>query len=404
MRSSAKTTLPIIVLLVGSVASVGLVVGRGPVKTRAPAPEPPLVRVHVAQPETIRLQIQTQGTVAPRTESDLVAEVSGRITWLSPSLTSGGFLAEDESLIRIEATDYEVAVERARASVVRAESEYALARASLQRHKRLAKEGIASDATFEGAANRDHVAEASLRDSRAWLRQAEHDLSRTDIRSPFSGRVRSAHVGVGQYVARGAAIARIYAVDYAEVRLPIPDADAAFLKLPIDYRDEGAAESGPNVLLEARFAGGTYTWQGRIVRTEGELDPKTHMIHAVARIEDPYGRRHDPDQPPLAVGLFVNATIEGIEVDGVIALPRSALRGGDQMVVVDSEGRLRKRRVDLLRRDRDRVWVRSGLAAGERVCVTPLAVVVEGMQVTVDANSDAGASITQHTLARVTGS
>jgi RND family efflux transporter MFP subunit len=406
MRSSAKTTLPIAVLLVGSVASVGLVVGRGPVETEAPAPDPPLVRVQLAQPGTIRLQIETQGPVAPRTESDLVAEIAGRITWVSPSLASGGFLAEDESLVRIEATDYEVAVERARASVVRGESEYALAKASLQRHKRLSNEGVASDAIFENAANRARVAEATLRDSRAWLRQAEHDLSRTDIRSPFAGRVRNAHVGVGQYVTRGAAIARIYTVDYAEVRLPIPDADAAFLKLPIEYRNESSEENGkgignhPKVLLEARFAGGTYTWQGRIVRTEGELDPKTHMIHAVARVEDPYGRGHDPDQPPLAVGLFVNATIEGIEVDGVVALPRSALRGSDQMVVVDDEGRLRRRSVDLIRRDRDRVWVRSGLVAGERVCVTPLAIVVDGMQVTVDGEEP----ISPRTLARSTGS
>jgi RND family efflux transporter MFP subunit len=400
LRSSAKTTLPIMVLLVGSVASVGLVVGRAPVETQAPTPAPPLVRVQIAQPETIRLQIETQGTVAPRTESDLVAEIAGRITWVSPSLTSGGFLAEGESLIRIEATDYEVAVERARAAVVRAESEYSLARASLQRHKRLAKEGVASDALYEDSANRDRVAEAALRDSRAWLRQAEHDLSRTEIHAPFAGRVRVAHVGLGQYVGRGSAIARVYAVDYAEVRLPIPDADAAFLKLPIEYRDETGASDGPRVQLEASFAGGLYQWQGRIVRTEGELDPKTHMIHAVARVEDPYDRSHDPDQPPLAVGLFVGATIEGIEVDDVVALPRTALRGGDQMVVVDDEGRLRKRHVTLLRRDRDRVWVRSGLAAGERVCVTPLAVVVDGMLVAVEKSG----SIPQQTLAGVTGS
>lgn len=383
MKPSAKTTLPLAVLLVGSVASIGLVVGRGPVRTHAPTRELPLVHVQVARPETVRLRIETQGTVAPRTESDLVAEISGRITWVSPSLTSGGFLKQDEALLRIEATDYEVAVERASAAMVRAESEFDLARGNLERRRRLADQGVASDAALDDASHRSRVAQASLRDARAWLRQAEHDLSRTEIRSPFAGRVRGKHVGVGQFVTRGSAIARIYAVDYAEIRLPIADADAAFLRLPINYRNEATALEGPAVELRSHFAGKDYTWHGRIVRTEGELDPKTHMIHAVARVEDPYGRGDNPDRPPLAVGLFVTAWIDGIEVENVIELPRTALRGQDEMVVVDDTGRLRTRRVDILRRDRDRVWIQSGIGAGERVCISPMAVVVEGMEVKI---------------------
>jgi RND family efflux transporter MFP subunit len=383
VKSSAKTVLPIAVILLGSAASVGLVVGRGSVETRAPASNAPLVRVQVAVPETVRLQIETQGTVAPRTESDLVAEVSGRITWVSASLTSGGFLEQGEALVRIDATDYEVAVERAHAALVRTESESQLARGQLDRRRQLADKGVASNAALDDAANFDRVAEAGLRDARASLRQAEHDLSRTEVLSPFAGRVRGKHVGVGQFVTRGATIARVYAVDYAEVRLPIPDADAAFLRLPVDYRHESSATSGPRVELRARFAGTSYTWQGRIVRTEGELDPKTHMIHAVVRVTNPYGRGDNPDQPPLAIGLFVNALIDGIEVEDVVALPRSALRGGDKMVVVDETGRLRSRRVDVLRRDRNRVWVRSGIEAGERVCTTTLAVMVDGMRVEV---------------------
>ncbi len=390
MKSSAKTLLPIIVILLGSVASVGLVVSRSPVQTHALPPIAPLVRVQRAALETIRLQIETQGTVAPRTESNLVAEISGRITWVSPSLTSGGFLEGEEVLVRIEPTDYQVAVERAGAALVRAESELRLARDNLERRRRLADKGVASNAALDDDANRHRVAEAAQRDARAWLRQAEHDLSRTEIRSPFEGRVRGKHVGVGQFVTRGATIARVYAVDYAEVRLPIPDADAAFLQLPIDYRNEATAPEGPGVLLEAQFAGKAYSWRGRIVRTEGELDPKTHMIHAVARVENPYSRGDNPNQPPLAVGLFVNALIDGIEVENVTALPRTALRGGDKIVVVDESSRLRSRRVDILRRDRDQVWIQSGIEAGESVCITPLAVVVDGMEVVIASDPEGG--------------
>ena len=174
--------------------------------------------------------------------------------------------------------------------------------------------------------------------------------------------------------------------------MPIPDADAAFLRLPALYRNDAAASDGPSVQLEAQFADKVYTWQGRIVRTEGELDPKTRMIHAIARVEDPYGRRDDPNQPPLSVGLFVNARIDGIEIEDVIALPRTALRGPSSVVVVDEFDRLRWRRVDILRRDHNRVWIRSGIESGDRVCISPLAVVVDGMEVEIALDESADES------------
>jgi hypothetical protein len=167
------------------------------------------------------------------------------------------------------------------------------------------------------------------------------------------------------------------------VRLPIPDRDAAFVDLPIDYRDEDVETTGPEVILRARFAGREYSWTGRIVRTEGELDPQTRMIHAVARVEDPYGRSSNPDRPPLAVGLFVDAEISGRQQDDVVELPRSALRGRDEVAIVNDDGRIELRRVEILRRDRNRVLVASGIDRGERIVSGPLAVAVDGMQVRV---------------------
>ena len=67
----------------------------------------------------------------------------------------------------------------------------------------------------------------------------------------------------------------------------------------------------------------------------------------------------------------------------MIALPRSVLRGSDEVVVVDAEGRLRIRRVEILRRERDRVLVTGGLRSGEYVCEKPLSVTVEGMEVRI---------------------
>lgn len=387
-RPSPKAWLPLAVLLGGAVAGTGLVAISPDVETASPERLPPLVRVIEAQPRPATLRVFAQGTVVPRTESDLVAEVAGRITWVSPSLASGGFIEADEVLVRIDPRDYDIALRRAEAGVERSASELALARSSLERQQTLADRGVASTAALDDARNAARVAEAAHGDAMAALERARSDLERSEVRAPFAGRVREKHVDVGQFVARGAPLARVYAVDYAEVRLPIQDSDAAFVDLPIAYRetvaDADANREGPRVVLRSRFAGRDHQWEGRIVRTEGEIDPRTRMIHAVARVEDPYGRSDDPDRPPLAVGLFVDAEIEGRVVESVVELPRRALRGHDGVATVDAEGRLWRRRVDVLQRGQDRVLVSGGIAAGERIVTSPLPVSVDGMTVRVE--------------------
>ena len=133
--------------------------------------------------------------------------------------------------------------------------------------------------------------------------------------------------------------------------------------------------------LRASFAGYPFEWQGRIVRTEGEIDAKSRMVHVVAEVADPYGRGDDPDRPPLAAGLYVEAEIVGRTVENVAVLPRSAIRDGDVVLVVDDDDRLRLRRVEVLRRSADRAIVRGGLANGERICLSPLVAVTDGMRV-----------------------
>ena len=197
--------------------------------------------------------------------------------------------------------------------------------------------------------------------------------------------MRRKSVDVGQFVTVGSPIATIYAVDYAEMRLPLPNEELAFLDLPLDYRGETQQQPGPQVVLRAEFAGRIHEWHGRIVRTEGEIDPRSRMVHAVARVKDPYGRGENPDRPPLAVGMFVEAEIQGKTARGVAVLPRSALRGRSQLLVVTPENRLEFREVRLLRATQEQIVVESGLEEGERVCLSPLAAVTNGMRVRVGA-------------------
>ena len=338
------------------------------------------MHVIAVAPETLRLAVETHGTVRPRTESELVPEVSGPVVRVAPSFVSGGFFEEGDLLLEIDPRDYEAALERARAALVRAESEFARAEKERGRQQKLARRGAASDAQLDDAVNAERVARAVLREARAGLEKAERDLERTRIRAPYRGRVREESVGVGQFVDRGRPIATLYAIDYVEVRLPIPDRQLAYLDLPLAHESGGDAPAGPVVRLHAEFAGAEHTWTGRIERTEGEIDPDSRMVHAVARVENPYAA-DESGRPPLAVGLFVRAEIEGREFGEVFVLPRGALHGGDRVWLADPEDRLRERRVEVLRRDRRRVVVSSGLHGGERVVVSPLEAPVDGSRV-----------------------
>jgi RND family efflux transporter MFP subunit len=206
-------------------------------------------------------------------------------------------------------------------------------------------------------------------------RQAERNLERTWIRAPYAGRVRRTHVDVGQYLAPGTPVAEIFATDYIEVRLPVRDSELAFLDVPLDG---SSGRDGPTVVLRGEFAGTAHSWEGSIVRTEGEIDPQTRMVHLIARVEAPY---EGHGSAPLSVGLFVGAEISGEPLENVFVIPRSALRQGNEVLLVDSEDRLRLRAVDVARIERERVFLRGGVEPGERICLSSLQVVSDGMKV-----------------------
>ena len=123
--------------------------------------------------------------------------------------------------------------------------------------------------------------------------------------------------------------------------------------------------------LASAIAGETHEWQGRVVRTESELDPVSRMVHVVAEVSDPYAPSENSNQPPLAVGMYVEAEIEGRLVQNVAAIPRAALRGRDQVLVVSADEHLEFRDVAIFRSTTDAIYVQSGLSNGELVVVSP---------------------------------
>ena len=285
-------------------------------------------------PASVRMVVHAQGTVSPRTEADLVPEVSGNVVWISPNLVSGGYFEEGEPLLRIDDRDNLSTLERARAAVNRTTAEDEFARFELERLQEMEARRLISPSDVETGMRAARVAAAALDDARAALEQAERDLSGTEVIAPFTGLVRAEQVDPGQFVSRGAPIARLYAVDYVEIRLPIADRQLAYLDLPPLQRGELDEATAPDVVLSAEFAGKQYQWHGKLARTEAEIDLRSRMIHAVARVSAADNAATDPDYVPPPVGLFVNAEIQGRSTENIVVLPRSAIRNGNQVLVV----------------------------------------------------------------------
>ncbi len=383
MSRTMRIGVPLGILLLGVVSAVLMIRSRPRVERREVSFPPPLVRVLEIRKQDVRLKVSSQGTVSPRTESDLISQVAGQVIEVSPQFAAGGFFQKDDILIRIDPRDYEFAI-------ARLEAEFAQARLRLAQEEGEASiareewERLAKDETPNPLVLREPQltqARAALAAAEAALQQAQLNLDRTRIRAPFDGRIRTKKADVGQYVTPGAPLAVIYAVDHAEVRLPVPDGDMAYLDCCIDYRGQSPQPLDLEVVLKADYAQREYTWQGKIVRVEGEIDPLTHMVTLVARVRDPYSRQQQSARPPLAVGLFVRAEIMGRTVQEAVIIPRSALRGTDRVLVIDENNRLHFRKVEVLKTEAESVVLSGGLEGGERVCLSPLDVVVDGMLV-----------------------
>jgi RND family efflux transporter MFP subunit len=299
---------------------------------------------------------------------------------MSPKLVAGGYFNAGEVLARVDDLDYRNTLDRAKATLGRAEAEREHAHFDYKRLKSLEERRLTSRSQLEDSLRTLRVADASLQDARVNHEQAVQNVERTAIHAPFTGLVRSESVDIGQFVSRGSPIATLYASDLVEVRLPVADRQLAFLNLPPTLRGELPADQQPKVTLTTEYAGRQLEWQGKIVRSEAEIDISSRMVHLVARVPTV------PDQTPLSVGLFVEAEIEGLSAEDIVVLPRSALRNDDQVLVVDADNTLHFRAIEQLRLYQDNVLIKSGLQQGDRVCVSPIQTAVEGMSVNPNAD------------------
>jgi RND family efflux transporter MFP subunit len=337
--------------------------------------------------ENLRIEVQAQGTVTPVQETTILAEVKGRIVEVAEAFHVGGFVSRDDVLLRIDPRDYQTMLLHAAAALESAESvlvqEKGRAQVALREWEKLPKNSHRTEAAKNLYLRKPQLeeADANLLAAQADLNTARDNLERTIIRAPYDALIRQKQTDLGQFVGAGTPLADIFSVETAEVRLPIPQSKLDYLELP---GLEGY-ENGSAIDLYTDVGGDIKHWSASLHRTEGVFDERSRVLFTVARIEDPYGLR-DPDRLPLRVGTFVNANIEGRELQNVVVLPRYILRAGGYVWVVDDSMHLRNRKVTSLRTGGDQAYIIAGLADGDLVSLTSLDASFTGVKAEVISN------------------
>ena len=355
-------------------------------------------------PQTYQVVVQSFGTVKPRTQSILFAQVSGQINKVSKQFRAGGFFEQGDMLIQLDDRDHRAEVKIAQASLMSAkqslQEEDARVRQAKADWKRLGN-GKAPNALVLRQPQFE-AAKAQVLSAEALLDKVKLSLERTKIVAPYAGRILKKNVDIGQVVSSNTQLADIFAVDYVEIRLPIKNKDLPLMKLPEEYRNAAdQLESNDNnneqhnsmisnVIISSDLMG-EQIWQGKIVRTESAIDEMSQQLFVVAQIIRPYDGEYNQGAQ-IKMGQYVTAQITGREVENALVIPSSAIYQGSYVYIVEG-GLLMRKEVKLGWQNGTESIVTQGLVAGDELVLTSLGQVSSGTPVAI-----AGQTSSQKTI------
>jgi RND family efflux transporter MFP subunit len=322
------------------------------------------VRTAVVQKRDLIEDVVLTGTLRPRAQVEVVAEVQARL--LRVLKDEGARVASGEVLAVLDETDYRLANDRARAALSVAEANRAHARAEKERADSLLQTGGITDRDHLSAQVALQVADATLAQAKAEAAIAAQQLARTMVRAPFAGRVAKRHPDPGSMLAAGTPLFTLVDDSVLEYKAPVASKDLGKVKLG------AAAELMIDVLGSTRV-------RGRIARVEPLVDERSRSFQAVVEV---------PGRPDLVGGLFARAVVHVGQVSGALVVPPAALvrDGADPAkadVFVVRSGKAEKLAIALGVEAADGVQATSGLAAGDQVVLDPPTALASGAPVDV---------------------
>jgi RND family efflux transporter MFP subunit len=382
MNKFLKVIIPVIIIIAGFAVMKVLYLSRSEPKKEVRADPGILVKTFEVVMQDRIISVKGTGTVNPSQKVSVIPQVSGRVTDVSPDLAVGGHIKKDTVLFEIEDIDYLLALEQAKAA--RANAEFELAKmessASIARTEweRLKVENGEEPNPLVLYGPQLANARAALSSSIAAVEQAKLDLDRTKIKAPFNARVKSENIDIGQYVKSGSSVAVLTGTDTVEINVPMPAKDLQWLNIPI----QGEKLNGPEATVSIDVGGQSYKWHGRILRTTGEMDPKSRMMNVVVEVRDPYGLKSQDNsgRPALVIGAFVNITIKGKKLKNIFEIPRTAFRDNSTVWIMNDQGMLQIKEVKAVRIERDKAIISEGIIDGEMIVLTNISGAADGMK------------------------
>lgn len=379
-----KTLLPVIVLAVlGGIA--WLITANPPEPARRAPGNGGVLVVEAMQlrSQDYQIQLQSYGTVQPRTRSRLVSQVSGQIVSVNDAFRDGGFFELGDELLSIDPRDYQADVKIAMAALLDAKQMLVEAQARSEQAnrdwQRLGNTGEPPPLVLRTP--QLEAARARVASAEAGVRKAQLDLERTTIKAPFAGRVLTQNADIGQVVSANTQLGEIYSTDVIEIRLPLRNTDLNFVDLPERLRFADTVEPAL-VDVELRSELNTsQTWDAKLVRTEGAIDIASRQLHVVAQIKDPYGAGAN-DRAPLKIGQYVTAQIAGKTISNALVIPNETIYQGSYVYTV-SDGALARREITITWQNDTEALVGNGLNAGDFLVTTSLGQVASGTRVSI---------------------
>ncbi len=381
MKKPIKILIPVAIF--GALLLLAILIRANPPEAReraAPAKRELIVSAIMVQAQTYQVQLESYGTVQPRTRTTLTAQVSGQIVYINPNVRDGGFFEKGDVLASIDTRDYQADVHIAQSILMDAYQVLSEAEARSEQAQEdwemLGNQG--DPPALVSQIPQLEAAKARVTSAKATLQKAELALERTQISAPFAGRVLQKSADIGQVVSANSSIAEIYATDFVEIRLPIRNRDLEFVDLPETYRGEQEASHDINVQIVSELVGKTQ-WDAKLVRTESAIDESARQLHVIAQIDDPFAKSLN-GKPQLKIGQYVTARLTGNELENVFVIPNATIYQGSY-VYIAKNGLLQRIEVDITWQNEKDAIIGTGLKDGDLLITTPLGQVTSGVRV-----------------------
>lgn len=390
MLKAKKILLPLGIIALGLM--VFIIAGKMAPKAKKKSIDikPPLVEVIEVESRDVVFEIESQGSITPRTETTLVSEVSGVIKKVSNKFVVGGFFKKGELLLEIDPINYEVALLQSQAKLDGANAKLVEEEARSQQAKKewqLTGRALSKAPILALRQPQLQQAKADVKAMAADVKSAQIKLARTKILAPYDAMLKAKMVDIGQYVSIGSQLVKTFAIDYVEVRLPIKSDDLDYINIPIIGNSD---QQGSPVELSIVHGGELKKWDTFISRSEGYVDASSRVNYVVAQINDPYGfLSKNNNQQIIPIGSFVKAKIYSEKKSHIMALPVKAVIRREDVYLLDQDKKLVIKKIKILRSDADNIYLSEGeLDNGSQIIITKLATPINGMQLSLKGDSE----------------